>query len=299
MRCKSWFSLFNILPLLTFGILCKRLLISNPIPCRTNALIYLVMDYLIFFLILVTISMLMTINNNSKRSYFVIILVMELISFFCINLIGMFPILEELFSTTTCFYRFDWMFLTFALFITFLEFIMLGLILVFSIKSIILHRMNRRIAMPNQTRDPEIVRNDFIRRNLKSIYSNPKRFSKKDLEKFLSDPANNEAMMKLPALSNEIELFKKHFSYVSSEKFINCWKESDENSCPVCYVDFLEMDQVYIFTCFHRFHESCLQEWFSKKVACPVCKANIRHLLIDELIGANQEKEGGAEKKID
>lgn len=43
-------------------------------------------------------------------------------------------------------------------------------------------------------------------------------------------------------------------------------------SCMVCLVDFEEGEVCRRLSCGHVFHQACIDEWFSRSVACPICK---------------------------
>eukprot|EP00388_Colpodella_angusta_P004502 GDKJ01014779.1.p1 GENE.GDKJ01014779.1~~GDKJ01014779.1.p1 ORF type:complete len:220 (-),score=28.64 GDKJ01014779.1:533-1192(-) len=48
-------------------------------------------------------------------------------------------------------------------------------------------------------------------------------------------------------------------------------------SCPICFDDFNENDEVRRLFCFHPFHTACIDEWLSKtSCLCPICKISAR-----------------------
>lgn len=47
------------------------------------------------------------------------------------------------------------------------------------------------------------------------------------------------------------------------------------DECPICleHIDFENLENVYVLTCNHTYHNSCILEWFnrSKQYQCPLC----------------------------
>ena len=60
------------------------------------------------------------------------------------------------------------------------------------------------------------------------------------------------------------------------------WKDSMKTrnqtyeSCPICYVDYENNQQIKKLNCNHAYHENCLSIWLEKKKECPVCKVEIK-----------------------
>jgi len=52
--------------------------------------------------------------------------------------------------------------------------------------------------------------------------------------------------------------------------------------CAICLNDFLNSSQCRQLPCDHVFHKSCIDEWFILSVKCPMCKRNIRELILGE-----------------
>jgi hypothetical protein len=48
----------------------------------------------------------------------------------------------------------------------------------------------------------------------------------------------------------------------------------DEN-CLICLENFAEQDSVKLLPCFHRFHDSCVNNWLERSASCPICKFSI------------------------
>ena len=94
------------------------------------------------------------------------------------------------------------------------------------------------------------------------------------------------------------EIIKEDLSYhVELEEQdivpVNYIKPKDEKDdtvikhCVICLSDFTESDKIYILPCTHRFHISCLKEFFETKEkeglrhVCPTCNIKINGRLID------------------
>ncbi len=73
-----------------------------------------------------------------------------------------------------------------------------------------------------------------------------------------------EINVELP--SNESQLLRIPFTGKSTE---------EENVCEICLLDYKEGDMLIYLPCIHRFHESCLVGWLSKKALCPICQKMI------------------------
>lgn len=46
-------------------------------------------------------------------------------------------------------------------------------------------------------------------------------------------------------------------------------------SCPICYIDYEEGNEMKVLSCQHGYHTSCLQNWLKKNATCPICKSQI------------------------
>ncbi|CDW86556.1 zinc finger family protein [Stylonychia lemnae] len=51
--------------------------------------------------------------------------------------------------------------------------------------------------------------------------------------------------------------------------------DSDENKCTVCMMEFEEGDELITLTCFHKYHNGCIKEWFHRQNFCPICRTKI------------------------
>ncbi|KAK4342897.1 hypothetical protein RND71_038713 [Anisodus tanguticus] len=54
---------------------------------------------------------------------------------------------------------------------------------------------------------------------------------------------------------------------------INSLKDLMDETCPVCYEEFKDENEVITTYCSHAFHTRCLLPWLSKKNTCPTCRA--------------------------
>ena len=51
-------------------------------------------------------------------------------------------------------------------------------------------------------------------------------------------------------------------------------KESWEESCPICFVDYEEATELRILACTHSFHKKCIDPWIlQQNNTCPLCRA--------------------------
>ena len=48
----------------------------------------------------------------------------------------------------------------------------------------------------------------------------------------------------------------------------------ENNECSFCLTDFEKEDEIRLTTCFHLFHELCLESWMKKHANCPFCRKN-------------------------
>ncbi|KAL3682985.1 hypothetical protein R1sor_001007 [Riccia sorocarpa] len=59
----------------------------------------------------------------------------------------------------------------------------------------------------------------------------------------------------------------------------SCWKEGDQDECPVC-LEGLQADGMPItLPCRHSFHRHCLNPWLLEHGKCPCCRETIVHVL--------------------
>jgi hypothetical protein len=59
-------------------------------------------------------------------------------------------------------------------------------------------------------------------------------------------------------------------------KYIINYEKRDENTCPICLLEFKEEDILIRFSCKeHIFHKKCLCTWLEKSDICPLCKKSL------------------------
>jgi hypothetical protein len=47
-------------------------------------------------------------------------------------------------------------------------------------------------------------------------------------------------------------------------------------TCSICLLDYEEGDQIRTITCFHQFHQACIDRWLTQeKKVCPVCQSSL------------------------
>jgi len=51
--------------------------------------------------------------------------------------------------------------------------------------------------------------------------------------------------------------------------------ESQQDGCRVCLEQFQDGDALRLLPCLHKFHTSCIDQWFKHSSACPICKHSI------------------------
>lgn len=60
------------------------------------------------------------------------------------------------------------------------------------------------------------------------------------------------------------------------------------STCAICQED-IAVNGIKILHCDHLYHESCLQNWFSLSVRCPVCRHDIRE--VDRVVETSPDEE--------
>lgn len=50
---------------------------------------------------------------------------------------------------------------------------------------------------------------------------------------------------------------------------------SQQEGCRVCLEEFQDGDALRLLPCLHKFHTSCIDQWFKHSSACPICKHSI------------------------
>lgn len=75
----------------------------------------------------------------------------------------------------------------------------------------------------------------------------------------------------------ELKIFKKNYKKMIDNIPNKIIKELiSENKCSICLEDNIQFDQTYIITsCFHIFHNNCLQESQNFNKKCPLCRNNL------------------------
>ncbi|XP_063813440.1 E3 ubiquitin-protein ligase RNF12-A-like [Pseudophryne corroboree] len=43
-------------------------------------------------------------------------------------------------------------------------------------------------------------------------------------------------------------------------------------SCAICLMEYEEGEPVIVLSCSHRYHPSCISQWFATNLSCPVCR---------------------------
>ena len=63
-----------------------------------------------------------------------------------------------------------------------------------------------------------------------------------------------------------------------------------QESCPICYDDLEEGQEVFELPhCRHTFHENCIRAWLIKNPVCPMCRADVKsHITNDVIININE-----------
>lgn len=46
----------------------------------------------------------------------------------------------------------------------------------------------------------------------------------------------------------------------------------EEEKCMICMDEFVNEEKVRALTCFHKYHEKCIDSWLKLKGCCPICK---------------------------
>jgi hypothetical protein len=90
-------------------------------------------------------------------------------------------------------------------------------------------------------------------------------------------------------------LKKQHYIAIGETKFkrkiCSLTKENESasgaNECPVCLSAFVDEDVIRKLPppCGHTFHKHCIDQWFHKSAACPMCKRSIYDILEGDVEG--------------
>ena len=277
--------LSSVLLMIT-SILVERIYHHQNYSCRIKTYLLLVGNYtcLTFFFLLITLQLSLNSHSTFRKLITPFCIILALF-FFMINFIGFGWFIEELMSAPTCLRIFDKAFLI-LVFVSILGFIVFAFFfLVFAI----IQRRNRLLQRQFMTvhRDPEIVKNEMIRRNLTSIYNHPQLHTRESVDKFMGHPETSVLMVKLPVLQSELTLFKKYFMWKLDSLKIGGLISNDEKDCVVCFLEFAENELVFDFDCAHCFHKNCVEEWLKIRVSCPSCRNNLRHNLVRRMLKAH------------
>jgi hypothetical protein len=59
--------------------------------------------------------------------------------------------------------------------------------------------------------------------------------------------------------------------------------DREMTSCAICQESVVREEGVQLQACLHQFHSTCIREWFTQSVRCPVCRNDIRGNDMEEL----------------
>ncbi|XP_063793391.1 RING finger protein 11-like [Pseudophryne corroboree] len=96
-------------------------------------------------------------------------------------------------------------------------------------------------------------------------------------------PAENE--QSLPAMVIEIngqnlpammiEIDEQNLLAILEELYgfpMTITAEEATQSCVICLMEYEEGERVIVLPCSHRYHPSCISQWFETNLSCPVCR---------------------------
>lgn len=268
------------------ALLVERVYNRKEYTCRIKTYTLLIGNYSALALFFLLLRFQMALRSNSKiRKVALPLCILLALFFFLINFLGFGWFIEELMSPPTCLRIFDKAFLI-LVFVSILAFIVFAFFfLVFAI----IQRRNRILQrrFVNVHRDPEIIKNEMIRRNLSSIYNHPQLHTRESVDKFMEHSETKSLMVKLPALQSELTLFKKYFLRELDFQKISELVSNDKINCVVCFLEFSKGEFVFEFDCAHYFHKNCVEEWLKIRVSCPSCRNNLRHNLVKRMLKAH------------
>ena len=100
--------------------------------------------------------------------------------------------------------------------------------------------------------------------------------------------ALNELLRVEPGMNNKTGLLPSEIERIPvqnhSQSFVERLKLSHLDACPICFEDFMTGDQVMTLPkCNHSFHPACVTGWLAKNPLCPMCRANVRTNLYQNL----------------
>lgn len=57
----------------------------------------------------------------------------------------------------------------------------------------------------------------------------------------------------------------------------------EEETCPICLVEYEDGDEVRTLSCGHLFHKDCIDQWLSEHTSCPGCRQNFSNSTFDTI----------------
>lgn len=57
----------------------------------------------------------------------------------------------------------------------------------------------------------------------------------------------------------------------------------EEETCPICLVEYADGDEIRTLSCGHDFHRDCVDEWLSGHTSCPGCRQNFSNSTSDTI----------------
>ncbi|CAD8171006.1 unnamed protein product [Paramecium octaurelia] len=45
--------------------------------------------------------------------------------------------------------------------------------------------------------------------------------------------------------------------------------------CTICFTDYEDGEELILLPCIHRFHKTCISQWFKEMTTCPICKTDV------------------------
>jgi len=65
------------------------------------------------------------------------------------------------------------------------------------------------------------------------------------------------------------------YKYSQIEVLFDTNVKNDNISCPICFENYLDDDEIYNLKCSHVFHSKCLKDIALNKAICPLCRKNL------------------------
>lgn len=69
------------------------------------------------------------------------------------------------------------------------------------------------------------------------------------------------------------------FATVKYKKSGNENASEEERKCSICLTDFEDDQEIRFLACFHRFHQTCIDDWLIHNAKCPLCKKDLKSLM--------------------